>query len=150
MSCRSLGGKRTVVAWVSRRGERLPTESARKGRHGLPALVRWRVDTLLTKTAAAVQERNKKSPREFPRAHTGVRPSAQDAGDHFALHQFARLVEVVVHDGPGVNPDAVVNRGEKVLRIDRVLQRRRRGLVRLAVDEAALDAGPRDAGGVAI
>src|SRR5262249_52994693 len=73
-----------------------------------------------------------------------------DTRDDVALHQLARLVQVVVHDGPRGGADAVVDRRQQLARVDRVLQRRRRGLVRPAVDEAALDAGPGDAGGVAV
>src|SRR5262249_38491464 len=74
----------------------------------------------------------------------------QNPANHTPLHQLARLVEVVVHDRLGVDADAVVDRRQQVLRVDRVLQRRRGGAVRTPVDEAAADAGAGDAGGVAV
>src|SRR5438132_8519431 len=76
--------------------------------------------------------------------------SAQDSGYHFSLDQLARLVEVVVHYRARIQPDTVVNGRQQVAGVDRVFQRGRGRLVRLAVDEAALDAGAGDAGGVAV
>jgi hypothetical protein len=38
------------------------------------------------------------------------------------LHQFARLVQVVVRDGVRVDAHAVVDRGQEVARVDRVVQ----------------------------
>src|SRR6266404_4336629 len=74
----------------------------------------------------------------------------QDAGDGLALDQLARLVEVVVDDGVRIEADAVVDGRPQLARMDRVLQRRRGRLVRLAPDEAALDAGAGDDRGIAV
>src|SRR5262249_35427415 len=46
--------------------------------------------------------------------------------------------------------DAVVDRRQQLARVNRVLQRSGTGLVRLAPDEAALDAGAGDDAGVAV
>src|SRR5437588_8530793 len=63
--------------------------------------------------------------------------SSEDAADNLALDKLARLVQVVVLDGAWVDADRVVDRRQQVLRVHRVFQWGRRGLVRLAVDEAA-------------
>src|SRR5206468_1271553 len=76
--------------------------------------------------------------------------SAEDAGDRLALDQLARLVEVVVDDRVRLDPDAVVDRRQKLGRVDRVLDRGAGGLVRLAVNEPALHAGAGDHRGVAV
>lgn len=43
--------------------------------------------------------------------------------NHIALHQFTRLVEVVVRDRVRVDAQAVVDRGEQFARMDRVVER---------------------------
>src|SRR5262245_5716341 len=58
--------------------------------------------------------------------------SRQNAGDRLALDQLARLVQVVVDDRRRVDADRVVDRRQKLARMDRVLQRGRGCLVRLA------------------
>ncbi len=35
----------------------------------------------------------------------------EELGDSPGLHQFARLVEVIVHDRLGIDPEGVINRG---------------------------------------
>src|SRR5205809_6307059 len=76
--------------------------------------------------------------------------SSQNTRNRLRLYQLARLVQVVVHDRVRVDADAVVDCGQQLLWVDRVLQRSGRGLVGLAVHQAALDAGAGDAGGVAV
>src|SRR5207237_9130554 len=73
-----------------------------------------------------------------------------DPGIDLALHELSRLLEVVVHDRRRVNAHAVVDGGEQLAWVDRVFQRRRGGLVRFAIHEAAFDPGAGDAGRVAI
>src|SRR5205807_3734027 len=68
----------------------------------------------------------------------------------FALDQFARLVELVVDDGAGIDADAVVDGGEELAGVDGFFDGGGGGLVGLAVDQAALDAGAGDDAGVAI
>ena len=57
---------------------------------------------------------------------------------------------MVIDDGAGIDAEAVVNRGEKLARMDRIRQRGRSGLVGLAVDMPAANAGAGDDGRVAI
>ena len=57
---------------------------------------------------------------------------------------------MVVDDGARIDADAVINSGQQIARMHGILQRRRCGLVGLAVDVAALDAGARDEGGIAV
>src|SRR5437660_2516157 len=66
------------------------------------------------------------------------------------LHQLARLVQVVVHDGVRVDADRVIDGRQEVLGVDRVVERGGGGVVRAAVDMAAADAGTCGDGGVAI
>src|SRR5262249_25504244 len=74
----------------------------------------------------------------------------QNSQHGFALNQFARLIEVVVHNGAGIDADAVVDAGEKLSRVHRLLDRSRRGLVGLAIYESAFDARASRDGGIAI
>src|SRR5437660_657919 len=57
---------------------------------------------------------------------------------------------MIVDDGTRVDADAVVDRGQQLAWVDRVINRGRAGLVRLAVHEATLDAGASDDTGVAV
>src|SRR5262249_15563155 len=85
----------------------------------------------------------------LPKQKPGFK-SPEDAADHLALDQLARLVEVVIDDRVRLDPDAVVDRRQQFGRVDRVLDRGAGGLVRLAVDEAPLHAGAGDHRGVAV
>jgi hypothetical protein len=67
-----------------------------------------------------------------------------------ALDELTRLVQVVVDDRGRIDADTVINRRQDIERMDGVLDRRRRGLVRFSVDESALDPGAGDAARVAI
>ena len=80
----------------------------------------------LAMTAAGLRSRNKKGgpvqkgpPLWTVRKNHG---SGKDPRDREALHQFARLVQVVVNDRGRVDPDAVVNRREQFAGVNRVLQ----------------------------
>src|SRR5262249_18361493 len=94
--------------------------------------------------------RQKKRGQSCPRFLLTAYALGQDPRNHFALDQLPRLIEVVVDQSARVNADAVVDRGQQLGRMDRVFQRGAGGLVRLAVDEAALDAGTGHHTGIAI
>src|SRR3954467_10511926 len=66
--------------------------------------------------------------------------SGEESADGLGLDQLARLLEVVIDDRRRVDAEGVVDRRQQFARVDRVFQRGRPGLIRLAVDVAALDA----------
>ena len=74
----------------------------------------------------------------------------EELGDSPGLDQFARLVEVIVHDRLGIDPEGVINRSQQFAWVHRILDRRRGGAVRFAMDITTLDTAPGDAGGVAV
>ncbi len=70
--------------------------------------------------------------------------------DYLALNQFAGLVEMIVHNHVGVNPHGVVYGGQEVLRVNRIIERRRRGAVRATMHVSAAYARAGDQRRVAI
>ena len=73
----------------------------------------------------------------------------EELGNSPSLDQFARLVEVIVHDRLGIDPEGVINRGQQFAWVHRILDRRRGGPVRFAMYITTLDTAPSDAGRVA-
>src|SRR5271157_914764 len=76
--------------------------------------------------------------------------SSKQSRHGLGLDQLTRLIEVVQDHGGRVDAEGVVNRGEQLARMNGIRQRRRAGLVGLAVDVAPLDARTGDHGRVAI
>src|SRR4051794_14220864 len=100
------------------------------------------------------RQRAARSPRRFALANDALpefrAPLCKQPLDGLRLHQLAGLVEVVVDDRFGVDAEGVVDGGEDFHRVDGVFGGAAAGGVALAVDVAALDAGAREGGGVAI
>src|SRR5271166_5839877 len=76
--------------------------------------------------------------------------SPEESRHGLGLDQFTRLVEMVQHHGGRVDAEGVVDRGEQLAWMNGIGQRRRAGLVGLAVDVAPPDASAGDHGRVAI
>src|ERR1700685_3829580 len=101
----------------------------------------------------AARQRNKgahcpKMPTKAAGALTAV--SSEDALHGVAFNHLARLIEMIVDGLPRVQAYAVINGRQQIVGMDRVLNRRGTRLIRFAVYQAALDAGPRGHRGVAI
>src|SRR5579864_5254673 len=67
--------------------------------------------------------------------------SREQFGVSFGFYQFARLFEVVVNNGLRVDPEGVIDGGQEFHRVDRLFGGAATGLVGLAMDIAAFDAG---------
>ena len=74
----------------------------------------------------------------------------EEIGNGLAFDQLTGLVEVIVDDGLGVDAGGVVDGGEEVGRMDRILSGGRAGGIGCPVNVSALDAGAADDGGVAV
>src|SRR5208337_5326704 len=72
--------------------------------------------------------------------------SPEQSRHGLGLDQLTRLVEVVQDHGGGIDAEGVVDRGEQLAWMNGIRQRRRAGLVGLAVDVAPLDARTGDHG----
>ena len=77
-------------------------------------------------------------------------PSRKQLRHRFCFDEFARLVEVVINNRLGINPEGVVHGGEQFGRVNRIFCRAAAGLVGFAVDVAAFDACAGHDGGVAV
>src|SRR5262245_51874343 len=76
--------------------------------------------------------------------------SSEQSGHRVGLDELARLVEVIVDGGFGVDAQRVVNGGENLSWVNGLFGRRGSGGVRFAIKSAALDASTGNQARIAI
>src|SRR6266480_3999902 len=69
-------------------------------------------------------------------------PLRKQLGHWLGFDEFAGLVEVVIDDRVGIDPDGVINGGNNIDRMRRILQRSAAGGVALTVGKAPFDSRP--------
>ncbi len=87
---------------------------------------------------------------EFRPIRCSHEKSGVQGGQGVGLHQLARLIEVIVDDGLRIDAEAMIDRGQQFDGMHGIFQRRRGGLVALAMHVAAFDSGSSDNCRVAI
>ena len=76
-----------------------------------------------------------------PFSSTDLLNLSKEGTNRLSLDEFSRLVQVVINQRLGINTKRMIDGRQDLARMDRIFQRRRSGLVGLAVDLASLDTG---------
>ena len=60
------------------------------------------------------------------------------------MHEFARLIQVIIDCGFGIDPQRMINRGQELRRMHGIFRRRRRGGIRFSIQSPPLNAGAKN------